>query len=277
MHYELELFLFFSPHTRQKTCIEELAQIWRCSNRYAKKIIQKLKQQNIIKWETSRGRGKKPFLTLLTTKNDCISEIFKSYWLKEKFDEAYTLLGEHQMLNDPTIQLWLQQQYGIQHKPNTDIVFRYPLYHANLTLNPLLADTNYDAHFIKQLHETLFKENEMTGEVEGNLVFHYETNDHINWRLILRKGVFFHDLKPVLASDVKDSLERIKSIAKPYFAIEKIGIIHNYELLLTLSKPFAVLPELLTSFRTVILPKDKPDGMIGCGPFMIKEHSKYRV
>jgi SgrR family transcriptional regulator len=277
MHYELRLFQFFKPHTRQETSIEELAQIWQCSARYAKTIVQKLQQQNIIQWETSKGRGKKPFITLLQSKHDCIFTLFQHYWLKEQFERAYSLLAEYQMLHEPKIQAWLGQQFGVQQKANAEQIFRFPLPERNVTFNPLQAISNYDAHFIKQVHETLFKENEITGEIEGNLIFHYETKDLKSWRFILRKGIYFHHLKPVQAADVQYSLERLAEIAKPYFDFEKFEIIHDYELIVTLSKPFAILPNLLTSFRTVILPKDYPDGAIGCGPFMLEEQSNYRL
>lgn len=276
MYYELRLFQFFKLLKRQETSVEELAQIWQCSTRYAKTIIQKLQKQNLIKWEATKGRGKKPFITILKSKHDCIFDLFIYYWEKDQFEYAYALLGEYQMLNEPRIQEWLQQQYGVQQTQNAEQIFRFPLYEGNLTLNTLQAISSHDAHFIKQVHETLFKENEISGEIEGNLLFHYETSDYQQWRFILRKGVYFHHLKPVQAADVKYSLERLIEIAKPYFDFEKFEIIHDYELILTLSKPFAILPNLLTSFRTAILPKDHPDGSIGCGPFKLEERSKYR-
>ena len=277
MYYELRLFKFFKPHTRQETSIDELAQIWQCSARYAKTIVQKLQQQNLIQWETSKGRGKKPFITLLQSKNDCIFALFRKYWENDQFENAYSLLAEHQMINEPKIQTWLQQQYGVQQKTNAEQIFRFPLSEGNITLNPFQAISNYDAHFIKQVHETLFKENELTGEIEGNLIFHYATKDFKTWRFILRKGVYFHNLKPVQAVDVQYSLERLIDIAQPYFDFEKFEIIHDYELILTLSKPFSILPNLLTSFRTAILPKDHPDGSVGCGAFMLEECSNYRL
>jgi len=277
MHYEVTLFQFFQPHIRQETSIEQLATIWQCSSRYAKTIVQKLQQTQTIRWETSRGRGKKPYLTLLKTKQECVFELFKQYWDKEQYEAGYALLGEHELLNDLKIQDWLLHQYGIHQTKNAEQIFRYPFYDVNLTFDPTEALSRHDAHFIKQLHEPLFKENELTGEIEGNLLFHYETTDYQRWRFILRKGILFHNLKPLKASDVKYSLERIESLAKPYFDIVGIEIINDYELVFMLSKPFAILSDILTSFRTVVLPENQPDGKIGCGPFMLVEHSNKRL
>ena len=79
MHYQLRLFDFYKEHVRTETSVEELAQIWQCSTRYAKTIVKKLQQQQIIKWEVMKGRGKKPFITILQLKEQCIVNIFISY------------------------------------------------------------------------------------------------------------------------------------------------------------------------------------------------------
>ncbi len=277
MQYQLRLFDFFNENVRKETSVEELAQIWQCSTRYAKTIVKKLQQQQIIKWEVTKGRGKKPFITILRSKEDCIMDAFISYWEKNQFELAYSLLGEYQMLKNPIVQNWLQQQYGIQSNEMLQHILRLPFYNQKLTLHPLHAISNWDSHLIKQIHEPLFKENEATGEIETNLLFVYETTDYREWRFILRKDAYFHHLKPVCAADIQFSLERLEQLAKPYFDYEQFEIVHDYEIILTLSKPFAVLPELLSSFRTVILPKDKPDGSIGCGPFMLQSLSPYNI
>ena len=277
MHYQLRLFEFFIENVRKETSVEELAQIWQCSTRYAKTIVKKLKQEQIIKWEVTKGRGKKPFITILQSKEQCIINIFISYWEKNQFEEAYSLIGQYQMLKNPIIQNWLQQQYGMQQNEKLQHILRLPFLNQDLKLHPLHAISNWDSHLMQQIHEPLFKENEVTGEIEGNLLFHYETTDYQNWRFILRKGVYFHHMKPVYAADIQFSLERLSQLAKPYFNYEQFEIVHDYEIIITLSKPFAILPELLSSFRTVILPRDKPDGLIGCGPFMLESLSPYNI
>ena len=178
MHYQLRLFDFYKEHVRTETSVEELAQIWQCSTRYAKTIVKKLQQQQIIKWEVTKGRGKKPFITILQLKEQCIVNIFISYWGKNQFEEAYSFLGKYEMVKHPTIQTWLQQQYGMKQNEQLQHTLRLPFSHQDITLHPLHAISNWDSHLIKQIHEPLFKENEETGEIEGNLLFHYETTDY---------------------------------------------------------------------------------------------------
>lgn len=277
MNYQLRLFEFFKENHKTETSIEELAQIWQCSTRYAKTIIKKLHEQKIVKWETAKGRGKKPFLTLVQSREACIIDLFTTYWDKQQFEEAYSLIGEYEMLSHPAIQKWLQQQYGVQQNEQSQHILRLPYHQQYIELNPLQAQTNWDAHIIQQIHEPLFKVNEHSGEIESNLLFTFETKDYKRWRFILRKGVYFHHLKPVQAIDVQCSLERLTALAKPYFDYEKFDIVNDYEIILTLSKPFSILPQLLATFRTVILPKEKPDGTIGCGAFMLASYSSYKM
>lgn len=277
MHYQLGLFEVFNENHKTETSIEELAQIWQCSTRYAKTIIKKLHEQKIVKWETAKGRGKKPFITLVQSREACIIELFTTYWDKHQFEEAYSLIGEYGMLSHPTIQKWLQQQYGVQENEQSQHILQLPYHQQYIELNPLQAQTNWDAHIIQQIHEPLFKENEQSGEIESNLLFSFETEDYQQWRFILRKGVYFHHLKPIQAIDVQFSLERLVALAKPYFDYEKLDIVNDYEICLTLSKPIAILPRLLATFRTVILPKEKPDGTIGCGAFMLASYSSYKI
>lgn len=221
MHYSLRLFDFYEQKTRQETSIDELAQIWQCSTRYAKTIVKGLQQQQIIQWETSRGGGKRPFMTLLQSKEFCVLQVFKTYWQKQHFEEAYAIASEYQMMQHPMIQTWIEQQYGLKNKEYQHILY-VPYARTYLELDPMQANSNWDAHLIKQIHEPLFKENATSGEIETNLLFAYETIDNQKWHFILRKSLYFHDLTPVKASDVQYSLERLTKFSTPYFSYKKL-------------------------------------------------------
>ena len=81
MHYNLVLHQYFEELKRTETSIEQLALIWSCSERYAKIVIKQLQQQQKVLWETSRGRGKKPFLTLCQSKTDAVIQVLQQLWL----------------------------------------------------------------------------------------------------------------------------------------------------------------------------------------------------
>lgn len=272
MHYELALYSHFPEQQPTSTSIEELAAIWSCSTRYAKTIIQRLASGEAVTWEAFRGRGKKPILTLNRAKLEAIHHVFDSLWQQEHFHEAYTLLMTHQLLHHPAAEKWLMDRYGVQQLPSNEHIFRQPFYKVVVNFDPLTGLSRHDRHFTKQLHETLFSYNPTAKKAEANLLFHYETENNRTWRFIVRKGVYFHNNQQLTAHDIKWSLERAASFTDPFFTYEKIDVLHDYELVITLTKAYSLLPRCLASYRTAILPRFQDHGKIGCGPFMyVKE------
>jgi len=108
----------------------------------------------------------------------------------------------------------------------------------------------------------------------------------------LRKGVKFHNKPPVngrevTAEDVKYSMERFraKSAFRARFDIvQAIEVIDRHTLRVTLKEPFApFLNHLAASTYVAILPREveekfkdfnRPEAMIGSGPFMLKSYQK---
>jgi peptide/nickel transport system substrate-binding protein len=108
----------------------------------------------------------------------------------------------------------------------------------------------------------------------------------------LRKGVKFHNKPPVngrevTAEDVKYSLERF--MAKSGFRsrlepVQGIEAVDRYTVRITLKEPFApLLNHLANATYTAILPREveekfkdfnRPETMIGTGPFMLKSYEK---
>ena len=108
----------------------------------------------------------------------------------------------------------------------------------------------------------------------------------------LRKGVKFHNKPPVngrevTAEDVKYSMERFK--AKSAFrarfdVVQSIDVVDRHTLQVTLKEPFApFLNHVAASTYVAILPREveekmkdfnRPEAMIGSGPFMVKSYQK---
>ena len=108
----------------------------------------------------------------------------------------------------------------------------------------------------------------------------------------LRKGVKFHNKPPVngrevTAEDVKYSVERF--MAKSGFRsrlepVQSIEVVDRHTVRFTLKEPYApLLNHLANAAYVVILPKEvedklkdfnRPEAMIGTGPFMVKSYQK---
>ena len=108
----------------------------------------------------------------------------------------------------------------------------------------------------------------------------------------LRKGVKFHNKPPVngrevTADDVKYSLERFKAksgFQSRFDEIQSIDVADRYTIRINLKAPFApLLNHLANATYTAILPREveeklkdfnRPEAMIGTGPFMVKSYQK---
>ena len=108
----------------------------------------------------------------------------------------------------------------------------------------------------------------------------------------LRKGVKFHNKPPVngrevTAEDAKYSIERFraKSAFRARFdVVQSLDVVDRYTLRVTLKEPFApFLNHLAASTYVPILPREveekfkdfnRPEAMIGTGPFVLKSYQK---
>ncbi|MER1956676.1 MAG: ABC transporter substrate-binding protein [Solibacillus sp.] len=274
MHYNLVLHQYFEELKRTETSIEQLASIWHCSERYAKIVIKQLQQQQKVLWETSQGRGKKPFLTLCQSKTDAVIQVLQQLWLQKKYEEVFQLVKDVELQQNPSIQAWMNAQFGL-HALNEEHVFVQPMYFVELFLDPLKAISRHDMHILEQMHESLFIINERS-EIESNLLFDYNSEDYRTWHFVLRKGVLFHNLEELTASDAVESIRYVKSYYKNVFTIESMQILGRYTFSITLHKPLTILPNFLASIRFSVFYKGQ-EPTIGCGPFQLVTHTNERM
>ena len=274
MEYEYKLSKTFNQHVRQETTVAEIANILNCSTRYAKTIIHALQAEGKIRWETTRGRGKKPNITMNRSSTDIFMEWLDQLWSTGKNENAIELAKQENELTNPIIQQWLNTKIGVQ-TIKDEHVFIQPMYPVKLDLNPLTAISRHDLHFIEQIHETLFLIDE-NGEVTNNLVFHYETKNYINWTFILRKGITFHDGSILTTDDVIISLHYIHKHYSKIVEVQSIEKITNYEFTIQLKESFSMLPTLLASKRFAIMPKSL-NYTIGCGPFKLTKLTDEKI
>ena len=114
------------------------------------------------------------------------------------------------------------------------------------------------------------------------LAENFETQDARTWRFRLRKGVNFHDGRPLRAEDVVFSLMRHKdpaTISKAkIFAdqIESVRAVGQGEVEVRLHQANADLPVTLATFWFAIVPAGTSDFNrgIGTGPFRLKEFKR---
>ncbi|UHA73411.1 ABC transporter substrate-binding protein [Paenibacillus sp. 481] len=255
--YLLELARHFPHEVEVETGVEELAALFHCSTRYTKTILKQLHQQGDVHWTSFQGRGKKPRLLLKKSQAEIIHRYFHSLLKKGDFPKAFQLISEHGLFQDEEIKCLIEDAYGLQHivqdKKPLD-VFRYPHPDTRLVLDPVYTISRHDAHFVEQLFETLFKFDIHSQQPAPNLARAIDSEDGITWRILLRKGVRFHDGSRVTSKDVMATLKRAEKVYNTFIPFERMLIEDDFTLVVQLKKCSYVFPRLLCSPKLSIVP-----------------------
>ncbi|MFN8523231.1 MAG: ABC transporter substrate-binding protein [Chloroflexota bacterium] len=152
-------------------------------------------------------------------------------------------------------------------------------------LDPQFGTQTVTADVMWHVYETLFARNSKE-EAVPHLLEKYEASaDGLSAKLMLRRGVLFHDGKEMTATDVIASLKRYGALAARGKTIldrvETLGSSDKYAVDIKFKQPTAgILPTFLSQRDALIMssetaeafPKDKAIRPIGTGPYSLLEH-----
>lgn len=171
---------------------------------------------------------------------------------------------------------------------------------APSSLDPALVYDSYDAALVNQLYDGLL-EHDANFTVQPNVARSWRiSEDGRTYRFLIEPNVVFHDGSHVTARDVAFTLERIfrldpetTTLARQYLSviagsseyargetrnIEGIEVIHDQEIEIRLSEPYAAFLNVLASEVARIVPRDYvlahgddvlQRAPVGCGPFRL--------
>jgi SgrR family transcriptional regulator len=271
--------------------VPELAQIWICTERNVKFVLNKMSDTGWIRYAPGRGRGHVSELTLLADPAHVILQEAQQMVIEGQVESALALINETE--EDFPVKThflhWLSNYFGIrveaaggEHRE----VLRTPVFRAINTLDPASAIYSFDFHIIRQLYDTLVEYNHRTGAFTGSLAHHWSCNESAtHWTFYLRKGVYFHNGKLLDAHDVCQSFQRLKhgGFAQSWLmaGVESFQAISenivqidlaesNYGFLHFLSfTPAAVIPKQYMKDSEDYLPAG-----IGTGPFQLSKYDR---
>ncbi|MDL2272603.1 ABC transporter substrate-binding protein [Desulfovibrio sp. OttesenSCG-928-I05] len=120
----------------------------------------------------------------------------------------------------------------------------------------------------------------------GDLAESWESKDAVTWRFNLRKGVTFHNGKPLTAADVVATMRKLLDPATASPGMKNIGPVAAVEaegshvVKVTTSSPYSFLPKALSYPCFKVLPEEVVNGDFdaagskdfGSGPFRLKEY-----
>ena len=121
------------------------------------------------------------------------------------------------------------------------------------------------------------------GAIKGELAEKWEQADPKSYVFKIRTNATFHNGEPVTANDMKASFEAIKDpkstayLRQTFQVIDKIEAVDPKTVRISLKEP---TPSFLSALATQNAPivfatqMDKPDGMIGAGPYKLESAEK---
>lgn len=126
--------------------------------------------------------------------------------------------------------------------------------------------------------DTLVESHPETGAAVPALAESWEASpDAVTWTFKIRKGVQFHDGRPMTIADIIATLKRHSDAGSKSGALGLLGSIKSIEdkagdLVVTLSEGNADLPLILSDYHLIIQPGggvDDPNAAIGTGPYKV--------
>ncbi|WP_019422604.1 ABC transporter substrate-binding protein [Paenibacillus sp. OSY-SE] len=266
--------------------LHELATIWRCSVKNAKRKLKKLTEQRYCSYTPGRGRGNRSEVQFFTDFRKELHTVIRQY-LNEK-----DLKRLMHVLQLPFPQQWIddlrkpiQEQLGLQTSdPATDVL------HAIITqpvtaIDPARSSITFDQMLVSLIGDTLLQYDADKDELLPHLAIAWEADDRYEiWTIFLRKRILFHHHRTLTSADVKYSLERLQqaSCANRWLA-EDIAWIHCLSPLMVrinLRQSNPLFGRYLASAPMTIVPADAPiqdKHFIGTGAYKITECTESKV
>lgn len=281
-------------HSPFEATTQELADLLDCTHRNMVLLLKRMQQEHWLAWEPKRGRGNRSTLTFLAAGEELALQEAQELVRKQDLRSALELLGqmEEPALLRGQLQEWLSGQFGLhsnlEGKRRTDIL-RFPLPQTIHTLDPAAIHYAGESHLVNQLFDGLVRIDPKGEQILPQLAHAWETDEsRTDWTFYLRKGVLFHHGRELDSSDVKYSLERLKTLAPQglyswvYTNIASMETPDDTTIRIRLAERNEAFLPFLTTNRASIVPQDACEAAgerfgvrpVGTGPFRLAGHEQ---
>ncbi|APH05838.1 ABC transporter substrate-binding protein [Bacillus weihaiensis] len=267
--------------------LKELEQLWFCSLKNVKRILQQFEEAGKISYTPGAGRGNPSKITFAQPFQKEVEEAMKRWVENGNLDQAA------QLLRLPIPKSWIakvsseiQEMFGYQQGTESKDVLHAFISRDITTLDPLKVSISFEAHLIEYLGDTLLKYDNKKDQILPHLAHHFESDSSKrHWTFYLRKGIVFHHQAPLTSKDVAYTIERIKNSAHSSYQwladdVESVECAGPYKITITLKKknPFFLRYIASPNFCIICstLPFDEQE-WIGTGPFFLKERTKNKL
>lgn len=281
----LELTNHFTEGMEEETTIAFLAGVLNCSERHVKSVVKELHSESAIKWVTQRGRGKKPKLTILFTKDELLLDQSKEMVQTGHYQDAFSLVDSMEKQVQLKFQKWFAENLGIAQKMDSEVeldILRYPFYETRLVMDPMRIVSRHDAHMVRQVFDRLVEYDAATNELKPSIAHHWESQDGKQWTFYLHKGVTFHHGRELTSSDVQSTVRRLMDETEFFGNIERVDVFNRTIIQFTLKEVDFLFPRSLAASKASIVPIEKvidhPEQFslfpVGSGPYQVTQNDE---
>lgn len=286
VEYLLELTSHFQEDNETETSISALSGILNCSERHVKTIMQSLQNDGVIEWQTQRGRGKKPRLTVKMSRNTVLLIQAKKRVEVQQYREAFMLMESLGSVEQEEFRKWFSNHIGLTQKREKNAqevdVLRYPFYETSLIMDPLWTTSRHDAHMVQQVFDRLVEYDAVSEQLNPSIARHWESDDGKCWTFYLHKGITFHHGRELTSTDVQSTFTRLMAEKDLFPTIETIIVCNQTVIQFMLKEVDFLFPRSLASTKASIVPievvTDNPKRFktfpIGSGPYRLIIHDE---
>ncbi|QAY67612.1 ABC transporter substrate-binding protein [Paenibacillus protaetiae] len=265
--------------------IEAVAGVLACTRRNAQLVLRRLADEGYIRWLPGRGRGRQSRLVLLLTRRELALRKARLLVEREHIQEAWQLISalqEEAGIAGDEAAAWVSGQFGLKRSQEERDVLRFPFYRPVPLLDPAYVTRRTEAHWLKQIMNTLVDYSRKDKAVMPQLAHHWEADASFQeWTFFLRKGVYFHDGRLFTPDDVVYTFERVLQHSPSDWMKQLIKDVQpagKHRIKFQLAEPAAAFPNLLCTERFSIVPQGwdgREAGMpVGTGPFRIVKNNE---
>ncbi|MDQ7724957.1 SgrR family transcriptional regulator [Bacillus halotolerans] len=277
------------PGQMKEMPLSEIAACLYCTERNAKLILRKMESEKWIIRESGSGRGHKSKIAFLRQPEDLLLQTAKEYTTAGKLEKAKGLLDHYQPAF-PGIQnrydMWFSEVFGFVTETGQDgeqdVLRLFIAPAAVSSFDPCRIFLRSEGHFVKQIYDTLLRFDREKREPQPHLIHGWNKAGKKRWRFFLRKGVSFHNGKPLTSRDVVLTFQRFMDHDEnPYKwllkGVERISEKGPFCVDIELDQPNELLPYILCDERLSILPAETNGGVNGTGPFCLVQHDEHML
>ncbi|QTD42548.1 ABC transporter substrate-binding protein [Sporosarcina sp. Te-1] len=282
----LTLDNYFEVGCPAETTVALLAGMLNCSERHVKNIMNALHDEQVIHWATARGRGKKPRLTLLLSKDDILMAEARRLVETDRFREAFLVVEAMSQPGKEEFHQWFTNSLGLSRKREKEEeldTLRYPFYETQLIMDPMLIKSRHDAHMVQQIFDRLLEFDAETGKLLPRIAHHWETTDGKRWTFYIHKGILFHHGRRLTSEDVRNTFERLQNEGGLFPEIRNMTVCHETVIQFDLKWVDYLFPRSLATGRASIIPIEKvKEGdfqqmPIGSGPYQLLDNNENMI